>query len=93
MVYRGYFSLAHWSNTGEQFWVRYCAQFHADPFQSSGGVLRKLAARKMQELNAGGISIDQVDAISSDNSRPETIDCVGIFSRLASGSEQMEFRV
>ncbi len=94
MLYRGYFSLAHWSKAGEQFWVRYCAEFHADVFQSGGGVLRKLAANKMQELNAGGICIEDIDLISdSTTANDDRIDCVGIYSRAASGGEQIEFRV
>ena len=94
MLYRGYFSLAHWSNTGEQFWVRYCAEFHADVFQTGGKVLRKLAARKMQELNAGGMCIEQLDLIAADaQSATEQISCVEIFSRLAGGRERVEFPV
>ncbi len=94
MLYRGYFSLAHWSNTGEQFWVRYCAEFHADVFQTGGKVLRKLAARKMQELNAGGMCIEQLDLISPEAaSDDDRINCVEIFSRLAGGTERVEFPV
>lgn len=94
MLYRGYFSLAHWSTAGEQFWVRYCAEFHTDVFQSGGGVLRKLAAKKMQELNAGGICIENLDLVSDKApANDDRIDCVGIYSRAASGREHIEFRV
>ncbi|GAB3112396.1 hypothetical protein G8770_19440 [Aestuariicella hydrocarbonica] len=94
MLYRGYFSLAHWSSAGEQFWVRYCAEFQADVFQGGGAVLRKLASRKMQELNAGGISIEDLDIIPGNSSnKPEKIDCVGIFSRALNGGERIEFRI
>ncbi len=94
MFYRGYFSLAHWSNTGQQFWVRYCAEFQADVFETGGKVLRKLAAKKMQELDAGGICIENIDQIESQSaSQTEKVDCVGIYSRLGSGGERIEFRV
>lgn len=94
MFYRGHFSLAHWSKAGEQFWVRYCAEFHADVFQSGGGVLRKLAVKKMQELNAGGICIEDINLISGAHQTDhDKIDCVAIYSRAASGSEHIEFRV
>lgn len=94
MLYRGYFSLAHWSKAGEQFWVRYCAEFHTDVFQSGGGVLRQLAAQKMLELNADGICIENVDLISDQEpANDDHIDCLGIYSRAASGGEQIEFRV
>ncbi|WP_439133763.1 hypothetical protein [Pseudomaricurvus sp.] len=94
MLYKGYFSLAHWSNAGEQFWVRYCAVFQADFFQTGGAVLRKLAAKKMQELNAGGISIEDIDVIADKTAgNAEQIDCVGIYSRADSGNERIEFRI
>ncbi len=94
MLYRGYFSLAHWSKAGEQFWVRYCAEFHTDVFQSGGGALRQLAAKKMLELNADGICIEHVDLISDrEPANDDQIDCLGIYSRAASGGEQIEFRV